>query len=115
MVGAVAEYAQSFSPDRDSLKPRFDVSIYDFGEPWYEEAECRVNPTVNADDFFQERGYNNTAKARKVCLVCPVKAECLDYALETKQEFGIWGGLTVTQRKRLVESERKERKARGES
>lgn len=42
--------------------------------------------------------------ARLVCGGCPVRGECLDYALETRQPFGIWGGLSVRARRQLNRS-----------
>jgi WhiB family redox-sensing transcriptional regulator len=39
--------------------------------------------------------------AKKVCRRCPVRAECLAYAVEVKVELGVWGGMTPTQRRRL--------------
>lgn len=39
--------------------------------------------------------------ARQLCAECPVVAKCLEYALTTSQAFGIWGGLTPSERHRL--------------
>lgn len=39
--------------------------------------------------------------ARQLCAECPLAAQCLEYALTTSQAFGIWGGLTPTERHRL--------------
>jgi len=41
------------------------------------------------------------ALAKSVCAGCVVRAECLTYALETEQPFGVWGGLTAIERRRL--------------
>jgi WhiB family redox-sensing transcriptional regulator len=38
-------------------------------------------------------------RAKAVCQVCPVKSECRDYALTIKEPYGIWGGLTETERR----------------
>lgn len=53
--------------------------------------------------FFGEGGKGGAgqvaaAKAKALCAVCPVQQECLDFALDTGQRFGIWGGLTARQR-----------------
>lgn len=40
--------------------------------------------------------------AKALCKICPVQPQCLQYALETKQDWGIWGGTTVPERKRLL-------------
>lgn len=36
--------------------------------------------------------------AKSMCSVCPVQAACADWAIETGQEFGIWGGMTERER-----------------
>lgn len=68
-------------------------------ESWQAEAQCaRTDP----DAFFPEKG-GSTRDAKKVCLGCPVRAECLEYALEKKEPHGIWGGLSERERRRLKE------------
>ena len=42
--------------------------------------------------------------AKSVCAACPVRAECLDYALRVREPFGIWGGLNETERRALERS-----------
>lgn len=39
--------------------------------------------------------------AKQRCRQCPVKAQCLELALANNEQFGIWGGLSVSQRKKL--------------
>ena len=39
--------------------------------------------------------------AKKLCNQCPVQAECLEYAMNVKEQHGVWGGLTVTERQAL--------------
>ena len=41
------------------------------------------------------------AKAKSVCCECPVKIDCLDFALETNQDTGIWGGLSEDERRHI--------------
>jgi WhiB family redox-sensing transcriptional regulator len=47
------------------------------------------------------------AQAKNICGKCPVKQECLDYALVNKFKDGIWGGLSPTERHRLMMGKRK--------
>ena len=47
-----------------------------------------------------EKG-GSTREAKKVCRGCEVRAECLEYALEHDERFGIWGGLSERERRRL--------------
>jgi WhiB family transcriptional regulator, redox-sensing transcriptional regulator len=71
---------------------------------WQSKARCtEVDPEI----FFPERGGSSKA-ARAVCAHCPVRANCLEYALNNKEQFGIWGGTSERERRRL----RKERAVR---
>lgn len=54
------------------------------------------------DLWFPGRGPNSANTAKAVCQGCPVRELCLEYALEAKEEFGIWGGTTPTERKRMM-------------
>jgi WhiB family redox-sensing transcriptional regulator len=65
---------------------------------WADGGNCAgVDPEI----FFPHRG-DSADLARAVCRGCPVASECLSYAIDTDQRFGIWGGLTPAQRRRLV-------------
>ena len=57
---------------------------------WTEEANCKG---ADADLFFPERGAS-TRKAKAICRACTVQDECLEYAVEQSEKFGIWGGLS---------------------
>ena len=50
------------------------------------------------DLFFAERG-ESMAEAKKVCSQCPVKAECLQYAMDLNIKHGVWGGVSERQRR----------------
>ena len=50
--------------------------------------------------FFPEKG-GSTREAKRVCLSCEVRAECLEYALGNDERFGIWGGLSERERRKL--------------
>jgi hypothetical protein len=43
----------------------------------------------------------STREAKKICTGCEVKAQCLEYALANDERFGIWGGLSERERRRL--------------
>lgn len=64
---------------------------------WTQLARCAE---VDSDAFFPERG-GSVRDAKKVCRSCEVRAECLEYALENDERFGIWGGLSERERRRL--------------
>jgi WhiB family redox-sensing transcriptional regulator len=66
---------------------------------WRDEALCRDMPEI---DFFPSpEDSAGIERAKEVCAVCPVAAECLDYALETRQADGVWGGLTTKERVKI--------------
>lgn len=64
---------------------------------WQERANCLG---VDPDLFFPERGAS-TREAKGVCGGCEVRLECLEYALCNGEKFGIWGGLSERERRRL--------------
>ena len=70
-------------------------------ETWREQANC-LGKDVNI--FFAEKGdagAHALELAKKLCSVCEVKQECLDYALDNSISVGIYGGVTATQRREL--------------
>lgn len=71
-------------------------------ERWMERAKCLDEPT---DFFFPESpggiGALQVRAAVAFCADCPVSAECLDYAMRHREEYGVWGGTTGPQRKRM--------------
>jgi WhiB family redox-sensing transcriptional regulator len=55
---------------------------------------------VDPDLFFPERGASVKA-AKEVCRGCVVQEDCLEYALEKGEKFGIWGGMSERERRRI--------------
>lgn len=55
---------------------------------------------TDPEAFFPEKG-GSTREAKKVCLTCEVRDECLEYALAHDERFGIWGGLSERERRKL--------------
>ena len=64
---------------------------------WQERALCAE---TDPEAFFPEKG-GSTREAKKICTGCEVRAECLEYALSNDERFGIWGGLSERERRRL--------------
>ncbi|PZR54363.1 WhiB family transcriptional regulator [Xylanimonas oleitrophica] len=64
---------------------------------WQERALCAQ---TDPEAFFPEKG-GSTREAKKVCASCEVRSECLDYALANDERFGIWGGLSERERRKL--------------
>ncbi|MTE22749.1 WhiB family transcriptional regulator [Microbacterium sp. ZXX196] len=64
---------------------------------WQSEALCSQ---TDPEAFFPEKG-GSTRDAKRICDSCDVRAQCLEYALENDERFGIWGGLSERERRRL--------------
>ncbi|WP_194174438.1 MULTISPECIES: WhiB family transcriptional regulator [Luteimicrobium] len=64
---------------------------------WQERALCAQ---TDPEAFFPEKG-GSTREAKKVCSGCEVRQECLEYALAHDERFGIWGGLSERERRKL--------------
>lgn len=66
-------------------------------EEWSVQALCAQ---VDSEIFFPEKG-GSTKSAKMLCRGCPVQAECLEYALANDEGFGVWGGMSERDRRRL--------------
>ena len=66
-------------------------------QEWQERALCAQ---TDPEAFFPEKG-GSTREAKRICAGCEVRAECLEYALANDERFGIWGGLSERERRRL--------------
>ncbi|WP_396921616.1 WhiB family transcriptional regulator [Mycolicibacterium sp.] len=66
-------------------------------EKWMEKALC---PQVDGDMFFVDKG-ESTKPAKAVCAHCEVAAECLQYALDNDFRFGVFGGYSERERRRM--------------
>ena len=66
-------------------------------EAWRLNALCAE---TDPEAFFPEKG-GSTREAKRVCTGCEVRAECLEFALANDERFGIWGGLSERERRRL--------------
>ena len=65
---------------------------------WQTDALCAQ---TDPEAFFPEKG-GSTRDAKRICTTCEVKGQCLDYALEIREPFGIWGGLNEIERRGLL-------------
>jgi WhiB family transcriptional regulator, redox-sensing transcriptional regulator len=79
---------------------------------WRELAACRFEDP----DLFFPIGTTGpalvqTRRAQAVCARCPVRAQCLDFALATEQATGVWGGTTETERRDLSRAEARRRRS----
>lgn len=73
------------------------ASFYQRDVSWHADARCAE---IDTDLWFPDKG-ESTKEAKGVCAACPVRAECLEYALDINERFGVWGGTSERERRRL--------------
>ncbi len=75
---------------------------------WRQKAECKEHH--NPDIFFPigttGPALDQTEEAKAVCQVCPVKNDCLEWAITTHQDSGVWGGQSEEERRALIKARR---------
>ena len=79
----------------------------DLDTDWKDYSNCLG---VDPDLFFPERGAS-TREAKEVCRSCVVQNDCLEYALQNGEKFGIWGGMSERERRRIRRQRALEREA----
>ena len=75
---------------------------------WQTLAACIGKPEF----FFDDMKRTQVSKAKKICSTCPVIDECLEYAISA-DEFGVWGGKTMNERRQMRRLRKKQ--VKGES
>jgi WhiB family redox-sensing transcriptional regulator len=103
---------RGYDPPTRGVKARAKLATFDVAnETWMDRAACRTKATdpdevrANVNRFFPSKSAPpqraaQIAAAKQVCADCPVKTECLAYAEKTHVQFGIFGGLTETDRRK---------------
>ena len=86
--------SSSVPEQRSAASPWTDLSAAD---EWRQDALCAE---TDPEAFFPEKG-GSTREAKRVCAGCSVRVECLEAALANDERFGIWGGLSERERRRL--------------
>lgn len=89
-------------PDSNTGPTRFYGNPPEFLRTDQRPACAGVDPEI----FFPGRGGNGGAgkhneRAKQICATCPLREDCLEWALRDQSLHGIWGGLTETERGRL--------------
>ena len=74
-----------------------DLAAIDDSEAWQDRALCAE---TDPEAFFPEKG-ESVKPAKRVCGSCPVRPQCLRFALENRERFGVWGGLSERERRGL--------------
>lgn len=72
--------------------------LIDLVPEWTIDALCAQ---TDPEAFYPDKG-GSTREAKAICASCPVQAECLDHALANGERYGIWGGVSERQRRRLI-------------
>ena len=81
-----------------------DLNLAHLPGEWAEQAACA---RTDGDAWFPskgEQGSRSTRTARAICKTCPVVAECLDWALDSDPTYGIWGGKSVKELRKIREN-----------
>ena len=72
---------------------------------WRTHARCRG---ADPDVFHPAEGDERAEElARAICVLCPVRESCLEYALTARERDGVWGGMTARERRRILRHRRK--------
>ncbi|MDH6196772.1 WhiB family redox-sensing transcriptional regulator [Mycobacterium frederiksbergense] len=90
-MGATGRPQLSLVPDQIDVDPETE------DDQWQERALCAQ---TDPEAFFPEKG-GSTREAKRICQGCEVRDACLEYALAHDERFGIWGGLSERERRRL--------------
>lgn len=85
------------------------MSVTQLEDSWQRKAACRG---PRADLFFPPNHFekkadrlNRERQAKAICATCPVSQACLQYAIDIREQFGVWGGLNEVERKELFSEE----------
>jgi WhiB family redox-sensing transcriptional regulator len=84
-------------PTRMTLADILGIHIPD----WFAEGLCAQ---TDPEAFYPEKG-GSTREAKRVCLGCPVRNDCLQWALDRQERFGIWGGLSERERRQVARNQ----------
>jgi len=91
------QFAAGGRPQLSLVPEQLDVEPEAADDQWQERALCAQ---TDPEAFFPEKG-GSTREAKRICLGCEVKDACLEYALANDERFGIWGGLSERERRRI--------------
>ena len=86
-------------PSDSPLEAHLDPMAAEF--TWMRDAKCRG---IDPGEFFPSDGVG--VDARRVCDDCPVRPECLEYALTYRVDHGVWGGASERERRRILRRRR---------
>lgn len=77
---------------------------------WMDYASCHgVGDSFFPDESRRPEMYETIQAAKRVCALCPVRVDCLEYALANNERYGIWGGLSAEERRKLSKTSASDR------
>jgi hypothetical protein len=98
-AGFSASGERSSVVQRHELKTYLASALLRWNESWMSEGICAQ---TDPEAFFPEKG-GSAAEAKRICQGCPVRRICLEFALEHKERYGIYGGKSERERRKLVQ------------
>lgn len=88
---------------RNRVSPPTPVQLVPDAPAWHARRACNgVDPEI----FYPESG-GTTRPAKKLCADCPVRAQCLQFALDNNEIYGVWGGTSERERRPIRVEKRK--------
>ena len=85
------------SNNQESILKTYLKVLVDDDLHWQQDAVCaQVDPEI----FFPE-DKRDSRMAKEICKTCPVRLDCLEYAVRNEEHMGVWGGLTAFERRKL--------------
>jgi WhiB family transcriptional regulator, redox-sensing transcriptional regulator len=82
------------------------VSVSHAELDWQERGACR---SASLELFYSD-AEEHTRRALALCERCEVQAACLDFAMQHREHYGVWGGTTERERRRIFRRERRSRR-----
>jgi len=96
---------------RSTDTPRLSADDDLASAAWRRQASCRtLDPALFFPAGASGTEAQDAASAKAICATCPVAAPCLEFALTTNQEYGVWGGLDEEERREIRRSWRRRRR-----
>lgn len=90
-----------YAPVGDFIRSTVNLQLsIEPAEPWMADGLCTG---FDGDMWYADPGRRDlVVTAKAICGMCPVQTDCLEFALRTKEAWGVWGGMTPTERARMV-------------
>jgi WhiB family redox-sensing transcriptional regulator len=101
MTGRTAVRLSRYTEGAASFAQLLDLPLV-VDAAWVADAVCAQ---TDPDAFYPEKG-EPTRAAKAMCARCPVTEQCLEYALENNERYGVWGGLSERERRALQRQRR---------